>query len=144
MESVDIKEEEQKTKIENSALNELESQKIELNKDYTFENIVFNINSIALSNNAKKEIKLIYELLEKRPDTQILISGHTDDIGASDFNKDLSEKRAKSVADYFVLLGLNKDRISALGYGNSNPISSNETDNGRNKNRRVSFKIVQN
>ena len=109
-----------------------------------FENIVFNINSIALSNNAKKEIKLIYELLEKRPDTQILISGHTDDIGASDFNKDLSEKRAKSVADYFVLLGLNKDRISALGYGNSNPISSNETDNGRNKNRRVSFKIVQN
>lgn len=143
VESVDVLEEEQKTKIDNSTLNELKSQKIELNKDYIFENIVFNINSIELSNNAKKEIKLIYELLEKKPDTQILISGHTDDIGTSTFNKELSEKRAKSVADYFVILGLNKDRISAVGYGNSNPISSNETNDGRNKNRRVSFKIVQ-
>lgn len=141
VESIDLKEE--KVKVDNSTFNELETEKIELNKDYTFENIVFNTNSIELSSNAKTEIKSIYEFLEKKPNTQILISGHTDNIGTSDFNQELSEKRAKSVAEYFVFLGLNKVRISANGYGNSNPISSNETDDGRNKNRRVSFKIVQ-
>lgn len=120
-----------------------ETDKIELNKEYTFSNVVFDFNSTELSENAKVEIVSIHQFLEKNIDAKILISGHTDNIGTSDFNQKLSENRAKSVADFFVFLGLDNSRISAIGYGNTNPISTNDTEEGRNKNRRVSFKIGQ-
>jgi outer membrane protein OmpA-like peptidoglycan-associated protein len=136
-------ENEQNTEIIQQLLIKEETDKIELNKDYTFKNVVFDFNSTKISENAQTEIKSIYKFLEQNLDTEILISGHTDNIGTSDFNKELSEKRAKSVADFFVVLGLDKNRISAIGYGNTNPISSNDTEEGRNKNRRVSFKIMQ-
>jgi outer membrane protein OmpA-like peptidoglycan-associated protein len=120
-----------------------ETEKIELNKDYSFTNVVFNFNSIELSENAKSEIKSIYKFLVKNPETRILISGHTDNVGTSIFNQNLSENRAKSIANFLVSLGLDNGRISAIGYGNTYPISTNETEKGRDKNRRVSFKIVE-
>ena len=135
------------TKIDNEQNGQIivkeETDKIELNKDYIFSNVVFNFNSTELSENAKTEIVTINKFLKKNIDTKILISGHTDNIGTSAFNQELSENRAKSVADFFVFLGLDNSRISAMGYGNTNPIASNYTDEGRNKNRRVSFKIVR-
>lgn len=142
LEIVDSVGNDNRTKIDTSTFNQITTEKIEINKDYTFANIVFDINSIELSDDAKKEIKSIYKFLKKMGNTKILISGHTDNIGTSDFNQELSEKRAKSVADFFVFLGFDKDAISSIGYGNTNPISSNETDEGRYRNRRVSFKIV--
>jgi len=136
-------ENELKAKVYKEKRVKTETEIIELNKDYTFTNVVFNFNSTELSENAKTEIKSIYKFLKKNPKTLILISGHTDNVGTSNFNQELSENRAKSVANFLASLGLKNDRISAIGYGNTNPISTNETEKGRNKNRRVSFKIVR-
>ncbi len=116
---------------------------IALNKDYTFQNVIFDFNSSELSKDAKMEINTVYNFLIENLNTKIIISGHTDNVGDTKFNQALSEKRAKSVSDYFINLGLNKNRISFVGYGSEKPISTNETEDGRNKNRRVEFKIVE-
>ena len=117
--------------------------KITLNKDYTFQNVIFDFNSSELSRDAKMEINTVYNFLIENPNTKIIISGHTDNVGDTEFNQTLSEKRAKSVSDYFINLGLNKSRISFVGFGSEKPITTNETEDGRNKNRRVEFKIVK-
>ena len=116
---------------------------IALNKNYTFQNVIFDFNSWKLSRDAKIEINTIYNYLIQNRNTKIIISGHTDNIGDTAFNQVLSEKRAKSVSDYFINLGLNKKRISFVGYGSEKPITTNESKDGRNKNRRVEFKIVE-
>lgn len=120
------------------------NKKITLNRDYTFQNVVFEFNSSELSREAKTEIKSVYDFLKQSQKTQIIISGHTDNVGSSEFNQTLSEKRAKSVTDYFISLGLDNNRITFTGYGNEKPIATNDTEVGRNKNRRVEFKIVEN
>ena len=125
-------------------IEKLEIETIEFNKDYTFTNVIFDFNSTELTSAAQSEITTIYKFLNTNDNTNIIISGHTDNIGGIDFNQNLSEKRANSVADFFKSLGLNKDRIASTGYGSSQPISTNNTEEGRNKNRRVEFKILQN
>ena len=116
---------------------------ITLNKDYTFQNVIFDFNSWELSKDAKIEINTVYNYLIENQNTKIIISGHTDNVGDREFNQTLSEKRAKSVSEYFINLGLNKSRISFVGYGSEKPIKTNETENGRKINRRVEFKIVE-
>lgn len=118
------------------------TKNIDLNKDYIFENVVFEFDSFELSNRAKSEIVEIYQYLSENEGTKIIISGHTDAIGSTDFNQDLSEKRVYSVANFFRTLGLSKERVHFVGYGDSRPIIKNDTLDGRN--RRVEFKIELN
>ncbi len=118
--------------------------KIKLNKDYIFKNVVFDFNSFRLSNAAKSEINTVFQFLKQNNNLNVIIYGHTDNVGNSDFNQTLSEKRAKAIAEYFISLGLLKERITSYGYGESRPIESNDTEIGRNKNRRVEFRIVKN
>ena len=73
---------------------------------------------------------------------QIEISGHTDDKGSDTYNQKLSENRAKSVVDYLTEKGIKKERLEFKGYGESQPISSNETEEGQQLNRRIEFKIL--
>jgi outer membrane protein OmpA-like peptidoglycan-associated protein len=115
---------------------------IKLEETQIFENITFDFNSYLLSNKAKKEIIPIYNFLNKNKNTKISIYGHTDNAGSRELNKLLSDNRAKSVAEYLIELGLRKERVISLGYGDSKPIYDNITDKGRNKNRRVEFKIT--
>tara|TARA_B110000503_G_scaffold132899_1_gene209499 strand:- start:432 stop:878 length:447 start_codon:yes stop_codon:yes gene_type:complete len=121
---------------------ETEINKIELNRKYEFQNINFNFNSVKLSQAAKTEINVLYEYLNSNKNTKILILGHTDHFGSTDYNKVLSEERANSVVDYLIKSGLNKTRIQSFGYGNSEPLLTSRTDEGRKKNRRVEFKIT--
>jgi outer membrane protein OmpA-like peptidoglycan-associated protein len=84
------------------------------------------------------------KILNKYPDTNIFIEGDTDSQGTDDYNQTLSERRAKAVADYQMGLGIPGSRISTVGLGESNPIASNDTDDGRRQNRRVEVAIFAN
>jgi len=80
--------------------------------------------------------------LKKHADLQIEVAGHTDSVGQGDANYGLSERRAKTVRDYLIRYGVAADRLTARGYGESQPISDNDTSQGRAANRRVELRIV--
>ena len=73
---------------------------------------------------------------------KIEISGHTDDKGSGEYNQKLSENRDKAVVDYLVENGINKERMKFKGDGETNPIATNETEEGQQLNRRIEFKIL--
>ncbi|MBI9070027.1 MAG: OmpA family protein [Melioribacteraceae bacterium] len=95
-----------------------------------------------LTSNAKKTLNQTAELLGKHSDVKVEIQGHTDSSGDADKNLELSTKRALSVKEYLTSKGINADRMKAVGYGETNPMVSNKTSNGRAQNRRIEFKIV--
>jgi outer membrane protein OmpA-like peptidoglycan-associated protein len=74
---------------------------------------------------------------------QIEIAGHADAIGTEEYNLGLSERRARAVAKYLADKGISKDRITAVFFGEANPVGTNDTPAGRKKNRRVEFKILK-
>ncbi len=106
--------------------------------------ILFETNSSELQSGAKANIESLSKILNKYPDTNILIEGDTDDQGSDEYNQKLSERRAQSVADYQKLQGVPGSRISTVGLGESNPVASNATASGRQQNRRVEVAIFAN
>jgi len=85
----------------------------------------------------------VVTILENNPSLRLEIQGHTDNKGAVNYNQKLSERRAKAVMDYFVKKGIDKGRLSAMGFGLSKPVASNDTDEGRAENRRVELNPIQ-
>lgn len=82
-------------------------------------------------------------LLEDNPTVNVEIEGYTDFIGTKVYNKELSVERAEKVKEYLVLKGINKNRLSTIGYGKGNPVANNETEEGRALNRRIVFRILK-
>jgi len=107
-------------------------------------NIFFEIGSSKFKTESEPELDRVITLLEVYPNLKIEISGYTDNIGSNAVNKELSKKRAKAVVDYLSKNNIELNRLSFVGYGSSNPIASNKTKEGRRKNRRVEFKILEN
>ncbi|MCV5900774.1 OmpA family protein, partial [Escherichia coli] len=79
----------------------------------------------------------------KRPDIKVEIGGHTDSKGSDAYNLSLSDKRSKSVKDYLVSKGVAAGRMTTRGYGESMPVADNNTDEGRELNRRVELKVTE-
>lgn len=104
--------------------------------------VLFDFNSYNLNENAKNTLDSILEILKKYPNQEIQISGHTDDIGSENYNQELSEKRAKAVAEYLIQNGLSENQISYIGYGDKKPLYPNNTPENRAKNRRVEILII--
>lgn len=103
--------------------------------------ILFDTDSYTLKDEAKETIDNIIDAIKKTyPDREIIVQGHTDNVGQEEYNKTLSERRAKTVADY-ILPHLNHDKLSYSGFGDKEPIASNNTSEGRRKNRRVDIII---
>ena len=103
--------------------------------------ILFDTDSYTLKNESKETIDNIIEAIKKTyPDREIIVQGHTDNTGSEEYNKTLSERRAKTVADY-ILPNLNHDKLSYSGFGDKEPIAPNDTAEGRSKNRRVDIII---
>ncbi len=101
-------------------------------------NIEFDNDSAKTRKEHLKEIARIADLMEKHPNATLMIEGHSDSYGDSNYNKSLSQRRANSVYDVLVKqFGINTNRIKALGFGEERPVASNETRAGRQKNRRV-------
>ena len=103
----------------------------------------FEKNSSALNSNAEQVFSKIADQY-KNSDKKILIIGHTDDSGSSEYNQKLSEDRAKNVGDIFFKKGVKKSNIYYLGAGENNPIANNNTIDGANKNRRVEIVELRN
>ncbi len=106
--------------------------------------ILFATNSAELEQQAKTNIDKLAVILNKYPDTNILVTGHTDSVGPEDYNQKLSERRAQSVADYSKTRGVTGSRFSVVGLGETEPVASNDTPEGRRANRRVEIAIFAN
>lgn len=112
-----------------------------LGETVTLKNIFFLTNKSELLPESFLELDKLVQYLNDTPITLIKIIGNTDNTGNEDQNKTLSETRAKAVADYLTLKGIDKSRINYIGYGSSKPIATNDTDEGKQQNRRVEFTI---
>ncbi len=105
-------------------------------------NIFFDFDKATLRPESTNELERLTKLLNDVPTLKIEISGHTDSKGADDYNKKLSNSRAKAVVDYLITKGISADRLTSVGYGEEQPIATNDTDDGRQLNRRTEFKIL--
>ncbi|MGB5386883.1 MAG: OmpA family protein, partial [Eudoraea sp.] len=120
---------------------DLVTENYELDKTHIFKSVLFNFDEFKLLDSAKTDIQKIYNYLDANKSLKITVDGHTDNIGTNFYNQYLSVRRCSAVAQYLIELGLSEDRISWEGHGGSAPIASNETEEGRQKNRRVAFII---
>lgn len=106
--------------------------------------LLFDFDSYQLRQNTREDLEEMASTLKKYEDTNILIEGHTDAQGSEDYNQELSENRAEQVNQYLMELGVDPGRVNTIGYGESQPIASNETADGRQENRRVEVAIYAN
>ena len=106
--------------------------------------LLFDFDKSDLRPQAKTNIENLARVLNKYPDTDIVVEGDTDNTGTSDYNVSLSDRRASSVANHMVAIGVSGSRISKIGLGETNSVASNETDAGRQQNRRVEVAIFAN
>jgi outer membrane protein OmpA-like peptidoglycan-associated protein len=106
--------------------------------------IQFALNSSELTEADKTNLADLAGTLNKYDDTNVLIEGHTDSTGKHEYNMTLSDKRAEAVADYLETLGVKSKRLTTEGYGPDQPVADNDTDYGRQQNRRVEVAIFAN
>lgn len=104
----------------------------------------FDVNSYKIRPSSMSNLQKLSETLNKYNDTDILIEGHTDNTGSDDYNQGLSEKRAASAQKQLINSGVNPSRLSAIGYGEAQPLEDNETNAGQQANRRVEVVIYAN
>ena len=105
-------------------------------------NLFFATNRATILPESEPELLNLYNLLVEYPEMRIRITGHTDNVGTDRFNQSLSEQRANSVRDDLIKRGIKADRIEAEGKGKTEPIATNDTEEGRAQNRRVEFTIL--
>lgn len=103
----------------------------------------FEIGSAALSTEAMGLLDRAVEILMDNPTTILTVEGHTDDVGSDSANLELSEARARTVVDYLVAGGIDAERLTAIGYGETRPIADNNTADGRSENRRIQFVVEE-
>ena len=124
-----------------SALN-FEMQSLEQGKSFSIENIYFDNNSYELKRATNEILIEFAKYLEVNNTLIIEINGFTDNVGNQADNQLLSENRAKAVRDLILLQGISEKRVFYNGFGESSPITSNDTEKGRGQNRRTEFKII--
>jgi outer membrane protein OmpA-like peptidoglycan-associated protein len=119
---------------------EVQDLQDDLNEVILDQVVEFEVDSFALTDRGRVVLDEVLATLEGAPDDiRVLISGHTDDRGSTAENQLLSEQRAKAVLDYLVAAGQDEGRFDTVGYGETKPIASNDTEEGRARNRRIEF-----
>ena len=104
--------------------------------------VTFDTNSDVVRQGLHSEINRVATVMTQYPATLIRIEGHTDSVGSSEYNIDLSKRRANSVKTLLAQRGIAESRMETVGYGKTMPVADNTTEAGRQKNRRVEIKIV--
>ena len=116
---------------------------IEIGEIVRLNNIFFDYDKATLRSESYPELDRVVDFLSTNSKVEIELSGHTDSKGSDDYNMTLSQNRANAVVDYLIERGVNKDRLISKGYGKTKPVATNETDEGRQFNRRVEFEILK-
>ena len=118
-------------------------RKVEDVLTFAKQNVRFETNSNQLLQSSYAVLDEVANILLQYPDYKVSISGHTDSAGDAGYNQQLSERRAKASADYLISKGISSNRISTIGYGETQPIADNNTPEGQRINRRVEFNIFK-
>lgn len=141
--NVDLREVEDKFRIHKD-FNLLKIEEIvEGDASIELKNVFFDFDKYSLKKQSFPELKRLAEFLNDQPNIKIEISGHTDNKGSKSYNKELSQNRADEVKNYMISLGCSENQMLTVGYGDEKPIADNSTEEGRQKNRRVEFKVVK-
>ncbi len=128
----------------------IELKKLEVGSKVVLKNCFFDFGNAVLTVESVAELNRLITLLREVPEMKIEVSGHTDDKGSAEFNKELSTKRAQAVVDFLVEYGIDRSRLTAVGYGEEKPVTLNtnidgsDNPDGRQINRRVEFEIIEN
>jgi outer membrane protein OmpA-like peptidoglycan-associated protein/tetratricopeptide (TPR) repeat protein len=115
---------------------------IATNNKIVLNNVFFDFDKSELNSESFVELNKVVELLQKNPTIKIEISGHTDNKGDDKYNLTLSQRRAESVVDYLAQKGIDKTRLTAKGYGETQPVAPNDTEENKAKNRRTEMKVL--
>ena len=110
---------------------------------FDFDRLLFETGSARLDKQSEEQLKNVTEILKAHPSVNIKLGGYTDNTGSAALNQKLSAERAASVKNELVTLGVDGGRIETEGYGQENPVASNETEEGRAQNRRISIRVTK-
>ncbi len=116
---------------------------IEVGITVRLKNIYFDFDKTTLKEESFVELNKVVDFLNQNPKISVEIAGHTDSKGSDQYNLNLSQGRSQSVVDYIISQGISSSRLQAHGYGETKPIDSNDTDEGRANNRRVEFTVLK-
>jgi len=117
-------------------------EKIKVGNKIVLKNIFYDFDKSSLRRESVSELEQLLKLMRDNTTVKIELSSHTDNMGTEEYNLKLSQARAQSVIDYLINKGIGKERLTAKGYGESKPISGNDTEEGRQMNRRTEFEIL--
>jgi outer membrane protein OmpA-like peptidoglycan-associated protein/tetratricopeptide (TPR) repeat protein len=129
--------------VNREIINDIRLKKVEVGESIVLRNIFFDTGAAELRPESYAELGILYKMMVDNPSLKIEISGHTDNVGSANLNQRLSERRARSVVDFLIERGIDKERLTYKGYGFEKPIASNETAAGRQMNRRTEFEIIE-
>jgi outer membrane protein OmpA-like peptidoglycan-associated protein len=115
---------------------------IEVNAAVVLRNVFFDVNKFELKPESQVELDRVVQLLQENPTVRIQLEGHTDNQGAAADNQKLSDNRAKAVVQYLIGKGIKSDRLVAKGFGATQPVAENKTEEGRALNRRTELKVI--
>jgi outer membrane protein OmpA-like peptidoglycan-associated protein/Tol biopolymer transport system component len=121
---------------------EIKLMPLESGTKFQLRNVFFETGKFELKSTSTNELNYIVDILKSNPTLKMQVSGHTDNVGNEANNQLLSDNRAKSVMNYLISKGITADRLSAKGYGSSKPITANDSEEGRAKNRRTEIEIL--
>lgn len=118
-------------------------EKLNVGSKIVLRNVFYDFDKATLRTESISEIERLIQLLNNNPTMKIELSSHTDSKGTDDYNMKLSQARAQSVVDYLINKNIGKVRLIAKGYGELQPIATNDTDEGRQLNRRTEFTVLE-
>lgn len=130
--------------VENKLVEFINSDK-QVSKDlwFSFDRLLFETGKATLKSSSQVQLKNIAEILKAFPNVELKLGGYTDNVGKPEDNLKLSSDRANNVMSELIKLGVQKERLKAEGYGQEHPVASNDTDEGRQQNRRIDVRVTK-
>ena len=123
-------------------LSTINLDEIAINTTVALKNIFFDFNKSELLPESFPELNKLFDLMKSNPKAEIKLEGHTDNVGSHEYNMELSLRRTESVVNYLISKGISKHRLEFEGFGFTQPIADNSTEEGRRQNRRVIFRLL--